>query len=360
MLFFIPAFLVVCKMFGLLSFSWPITLLMGGCGAAFSLFFMIHVSRSLTDKNEKDATVLLDDIFWAYQIMFFVVIGYFATTKYLAIGIYMVMPVVISMLPVGKRRDLFIFGGLGAAVLVLLSIHHDYTLTEFLFQAEILMFAEIAQYLREKLYSQKVVDESKIVETTAMAETDSMTKLLNRRGLERRIAATWPMCARQNTSVAIIMMDIDYFKKYNDAFGHPKGDECLKKVSTEIAHCVRRQTDYAARVGGEEFLVFLYGAGPQDALNWAKTLKDRIEGLLIPHATNNFLPFVTVSMGIATKNVERGDAFWELQNEADKQLYGAKEYGRACICMKDQCYAKVQSQSQLNKTIIKEKGFRVL
>lgn len=172
------------------------------------------------------------------------------------------------------------------------------------------------------------------------AETDPMTQLLNRRGLDRRIESLWPHCIRQKTEIAILMIDIDNFKKYNDTFGHAAGDECIRKVTSCIRRNVKRRTDYAARVGGEEFLVFLTGIEPKLAVKWALDLKKSIDNLKIPHAETNFNPYVSVSMGVACATVAEDTTFEKLREEADKSLYEAKYNGRACLYYRHKAFGK--------------------
>lgn len=182
-----------------------------------------------------------------------------------------------------------------------------------------------------------------------LAETDPMTKLLNRRGLQRSICSIWPYCTRHKLPVAVIMLDIDNFKKYNDAFGHLQGDECIKMVAGEIRKATRRKTDLAARVGGEEFLMFLTGVHEEDAIRWARNLQNHIEALEIPHAKQNFLPIVTVSMGISCGSPYLNEEFSVLRNEADEELYKAKESGRACIVFQGKIFGKKKHSEYTRK-----------
>ena len=191
------------------------------------------------------------------------------------------------------------------------------------------------------------------------AETDPMTKLLNRRGLERRISTIWPMCVRQGVNVAVIMMDIDNFKKYNDTFGHGQGDLCIQEVARKLMEHTQRKTDYAARIGGEEFLVFLPDVSKDEAIKWARKCKDSIESLGIKQANENFLPYVSVSMGICHLNLKGQGEFWEMQNEADRCLYLSKENGRASIFIEDHCCGQTRTAFDKRQYNL-EKGFRSL
>ena len=190
-----------------------------------------------------------------------------------------------------------------------------------------------------------------------LAETDSMTRLLNRRGLERRISTIWPMCERQGMNVAVIMLDIDNFKKYNDTFGHGKGDVCIQAVAQKLIENTPRKSDYAVRVGGEEFLVFLSGISCDDAIKWARKCKESIESMQIKQASDNFLPFVTVSMGVCHVSLKERKEFWELQNEADRCLYLSKENGRASIYIRDTCCGQTSAHKS-RRQYDAEKGFR--
>lgn len=222
----------------------------------------------------------------------------------------------------------------------------------------IVAFGNVAARQSYLSYVRLLTDSSRLTDVTRQAETDQMTKLLNRRGLERRISSVWPICNRQGTEVAVIMMDIDNFKKYNDSFGHGAGDTCIQKVSTVLMKQAKRTSDIAARVGGEEFLILLTGIRQEDAVQWAMECKKTIEDMQIPHARNNFLPYVSVSMGICHCNLKRDRReFWELRSEADRSLYQAKEAGRACIFMKDQMYARTMAEFGSQERM-KERAFR--
>lgn len=208
-------------------------------------------------------------------------------------------------------------------------------------------------------YMRKYEDRCRMSNIQNQAETDSMTRLLNRRGLERRIATVWPMCVRQGVSVSVIMLDIDNFKKYNDTFGHGKGDLCIQAVSRKLMEHTQRKTDYAARVGGEEFLVFLPGISKDDTVKWARKCKESIESLGIKQANDNFLPYVSVSIGICHINLKEQVEFWELQNEADRCLYLSKANGRASIFMEDKCFGQTKGAYDKRQYNL-EKGFRSL
>lgn len=189
------------------------------------------------------------------------------------------------------------------------------------------------------------------------ADTDPMTKLLNRRGLERNLFTIVPHCVRNEVPVAVVLLDIDNFKQYNDNFGHSSGDECIKKVTKEIHDATRRKTDLAARIGGEEFLVFLTGVTEETAMNWALRLQESIERLSIQHAPNNFTDRVTVSIGIQCGRIKRGEEnIQRLQDTADRELYNAKDNGKACVSISGSCYrSKKMEEEYGRKWLVRKK-----
>lgn len=176
------------------------------------------------------------------------------------------------------------------------------------------------------------------------SETDPMTRLLNRRGLEHKLKDIWGLCARKSAGIAVLMLDIDNFKIYNDTFGHPMGDECLKQVAALIRRNVRRRTDYAARIGGEEFLVLLTYIDPEEAISRALELRNSVAEAMIPHSPKNFKPYVSMSMGLACGIVDENVTFDQMKEEADKALYDAKENGRDVLYYHHKPYGRDTSE----------------
>ena len=182
------------------------------------------------------------------------------------------------------------------------------------------------------------------------AETDPMTKLLNRRGLERSLVTTIAHCVRDEKPIAVLMIDIDNFKRYNDTFGHSEGDECIRKVAGEIHRATRRKTDLSARIGGEEFLVFLTGISEEAAICWALHLQESIEKLGIRQSPDNFTKEVTVSIGIQCGQLQWGEeSIAHMREQADKELYNAKSEGRACVSVNGTCYRSKKMEEEFGR-----------
>jgi diguanylate cyclase (GGDEF)-like protein len=128
------------------------------------------------------------------------------------------------------------------------------------------------------------------------------------------------------------MIDIDFFKRYNDNYGHWVGDVCLKKVAESLAESVNRPGDLVARYGGEEFVIILPGTDTAGALTIAEQFRQHIENLQIPHGFSDSSSYVTVSIGLACVTPTEEIQSAELLEQADKMLYQAKEKGRNRVC----------------------------
>lgn len=177
---------------------------------------------------------------------------------------------------------------------------------------------------------------------TITSEKDPLTGLMNRRGLDKNAAVLWPYCSRTSTMVGIIELDIDFFKKYNDRFGHPAGDRCLKLIAKSIKQSARRSSDITARTGGEEFLIFVQGMSEKEIVEFAMKIRGSINDLKIPHAYAGVSNYVTVSMGVACCVPNAANSFDELYEEADKALYTAKENGRNCVVSGNKIYGRMK------------------
>lgn len=174
------------------------------------------------------------------------------------------------------------------------------------------------------------------------ADMDPLTGLANRRGLDRKAAVLWPYCARTQTNVGLIEIDIDFFKKYNDRFGHPAGDKCLKEVAHAIKNTAKRSVDITARTGGEEFIIFVQNITEAELVEFAMKVRKNVADLKIAHAYAGVSEYVTVSMGIAYGVPGEDYAFDDMYEEADRALYKAKNSGRNCIVCGNRVYGRMR------------------
>ena len=161
-----------------------------------------------------------------------------------------------------------------------------------------------------------------------LAAQDSLTRIANRRRFDEQFHLEWRRALREFRPVAIIMCDIDYFKSYNDCYGHVKGDDALRNVAQAIDAALKRPMDLAARYGGEEFAVLLPNTDIQGATRLAGELQQAVGALRIEHAGSLAAETITLSFGVAA-GIPRGAMQpKELIEAADRALYQAKQLGR--------------------------------
>ncbi|MBL8112911.1 MAG: diguanylate cyclase [Acidobacteria bacterium] len=157
---------------------------------------------------------------------------------------------------------------------------------------------------------------------------DALTGLANRRRFDEALEDEWRRAFRFDTSIALVMADVDHFKSFNDALGHPEGDRCLAAIAGVFLGSARRAGDLAARYGGEEFVVLLPGTDRDAALALAERFRRDVEALGRPHPASPAAPFVTISLGVAALRPSEGMLPEALVAEADAALYRAKNAGR--------------------------------
>ena len=165
-----------------------------------------------------------------------------------------------------------------------------------------------------------------------LASHDGLTGLANRRKFDDFFDRAWRQCVRTSGSLALIMGDIDYFKGYNDSYGHAQGDICLHSVAQALLQSARRPTDLVARYGGEEFAVMLPDTCLEGALAVARSIQNNVAALKLPHKASQCSGYVTISLGIAVVRPTLNASSLHLIQEADKRLYAAKSQGRNQIC----------------------------
>lgn len=166
---------------------------------------------------------------------------------------------------------------------------------------------------------------------------DPLTSLMNRRAFDEHLLRIWQHAMRNNRPLSILMIDVDYFKNYNDAHGHQAGDSALRTVGQTLREYARRPLDLAARYGGEEFAIILYDLAPPYPHHLAEQIRAAVENLRITHESHPHSSFVTVSIGVATVLPSVGRTPEGALQLADEALYLAKEAGR-------------------NRTVVRERG----
>lgn len=168
-------------------------------------------------------------------------------------------------------------------------------------------------------------------ELEALSYKDGLTGIANRRKFDLRLETEWASARRSNQPLSLIVLDLDFFKQYNDHYGHVQGDKCLISVAQKLNLAAIRPKDIAARFGGEEFILLLPETDEVGALEVAERCKNLIENMRIPHEKSEVNPFLTVSMGVGTINVPAEMTSENFIQTVDHLLYSAKQKGRNLI-----------------------------
>jgi len=161
-----------------------------------------------------------------------------------------------------------------------------------------------------------------------MSALDGLTQIYNRHYFDETYAKEWSRAMRETEPLSLIMIDVDFFKRYNDSYGHQAGDECLKLIASTLKEHLQRPTDFVARYGGEEFIVVLSGTHAPGALKVAERLRQHIHALCLPHENSDTDEYVTISLGAACTIPMVKHQPGELLLAADQALYAAKHAGR--------------------------------
>ena len=164
------------------------------------------------------------------------------------------------------------------------------------------------------------------------AYIDGLTGVYNRRHFDERLASEWSRAQRTCTPLSVVMMDVDFFKRYNDRRGHQAGDDCLRRIAAAIKGVIRRPGDIVARYGGEEFVCLLPETDLPGALNFAERLGDNVREQRIEHPDSPVAPVVSLSLGVSSASEVARTSAEALVRTADEQLYLAKAHGRNQVC----------------------------
>ncbi|MCL2030613.1 MAG: GGDEF domain-containing protein [Oscillospiraceae bacterium] len=187
--------------------------------------------------------------------------------------------------------------------------------------AALLVFMLLGRrYFRRADYEFRVMDD--------LSHVDALTGIYNRRYMESGLRRMMEFLSRSNAPISVLMIDIDFFKPYNDTYGHQQGDVCLKAVAQALELALTRENDFVARYGGEEFAVVLPNTGEEGARVIAEKLLDNVRALKIPHEKSLAAPYVTVSVGVTSGSVVYTHCGKDYVQQADRALYASKQGGR--------------------------------
>lgn len=158
-----------------------------------------------------------------------------------------------------------------------------------------------------------------------LSQTDSLTGVFNRFMFDKTVKAEWNRCKRQFIPLSLIMIDIDFFKAFNDNYGHQLGDDCIRQVAGVLLAHTKRSSDIVSRYGGEEFAIILPYMEKENALTLAEQIREMVEELAIPHEDSSISEYVTISLGVNTVIPSNGSSIEEFIRTTDKALYKAKK-----------------------------------
>lgn len=215
-------------------------------------------------------------------------------------GVFVPLVLVLPFLG-GSARELVGLVLIVAVATLLLSARH--------------MRAVLVRILRKQIFSEHASSE------------DRLTGLGNRRRFDESLETAWQQAGRLGVPISLIILDVDHFKKFNDRYGHPAGDECLRQVANMLARCIKRGGDSVSRYGGEEFAVVLFHTPMTNARNIAEQMCRAVRELEILHDQSSY-GVVTISLGGATMVPKPGSSERDIIDQADAALYRAKETGR--------------------------------
>lgn len=167
----------------------------------------------------------------------------------------------------------------------------------------------------------------------SIAMLDGLTGIANRRKFDEALASLWHQCRRDQEPLSLIMLDVDYFKRYNDHYGHQAGDDCLRALADAFRRALLRPQDLLARIGGEEFACLLPWTDATGAMTTAERIKDAVHQLALDHQASPVGKIVTVSMGLVTQIPGFANGSSRLMELADQALYRQKANGRDGICI---------------------------
>jgi diguanylate cyclase (GGDEF)-like protein len=187
------------------------------------------------------------------------------------------------------------------------------------------LFGASVVYMHEKTSRMRFLEACLLRE---MVARDGLTGIQNRRMFDQHIERVWQQAVREKERIAVLLVDIDCFKDYNDRYGHQAGDECLRAVAVSLSQCARRPLDFVARYGGEEFAAVLYEASREYVAEVLTRIQRSIAELNIPHEASRVASRLTVSIGAAFILPTSSRTHEGLIQLADEALYSAKEQGR--------------------------------
>lgn len=247
---------------------------------------------------------------------------------------YYILMYLLTGFYIGSLTDIVCFIGFDAIITIIMvtSIPNVYLDTN-LYIGITIVVALISTIIMISRFYHYIIEKKAQFAIRTLGGVDRLTNLLNRRGFDEKLAQIWRQWSDVRRTIIAIMIDIDYFKNYNDTFGHIAGDQCLKDVCECIYDIASRKTDLIVRYGGEEIVIVLSNQQEDECKEIALNIQERVNALQIKAGENATYPNITVSMGIASMLSNPNNTIYDLIEKADEQLYYSKNNGRNIITM---------------------------
>lgn len=291
----------------------------------FSSYYMIKCQKL-------QAAIYLHYGFWLFYFIAGLLLTHFDLSNESALPAYCAFLTILSFLPILSSLEYTVTMLCQLFLLLISCLQSNLPMNQVLmFLVLNVIYFILSRYLAKIQYRYFSVTQ-KLTTTMRNAEEDPLTGLYNRRGLDKRMKVILPYCIRNRSMIALLILDIDNFKRYNDSYGHPAGDACIQSISRVLQKCARRSTDIIARIGGEEFLVFVHGTNEMDPILLAEKIRSSVEACQIRHSpTLGSNAVITVSVGVASTIPADLNSFEHLYSDADKALYYSKKNGRNMV-----------------------------
>lgn len=306
-----------------------------GVGSAAFGLFGLHMLRKKSKRSD----------LWLFQMIYLIanssVLTYISYLCYKTTGSFMVYGLVIILHSCGllfHKSEYLLCMGVEAVMPVAIYSESGLSAQQILLVTGFHILGMVVAYERYREYTTAETYRRKYVEEVKAAEKDPLTGINNRRGMMRKVVSVWPALEQNHRAVAVMVVDVDHFKKYNDRFGHPMGDNCLCRVAETLQRTVQGYPALVSRIGGEEFLVFVHGVGDKQVFALAEQIRRNVEELGMPHSEAAKYRNVTISVGVAADYCNSEISFGGLYRRADKELYRAKNLGRNRISCRSGVY----------------------
>lgn len=301
-----------------------------------TFLILLYMNQELSHSRVSQKTEHISSwLFWGLCTVSLMICSYIEARDTGTFLQYMIYVLLLSLLPVFRpifSLPCFLVSFVAQLVIMLST---DAPFVSMLFVFGVTLFCILASYVK---YSDYMANHIVLERLEQMAEYDELTHLLNRRGMQKRAEILLGYTTRIGEALTVAILDIDYFKNYNDTYGHEQGDRCLQLVAGCLSENFSRKTDVVCRYGGEEFLIIFVGENTARSAENLLRLQKSIAEMGLKSGKPDFNKFVTVSIGAVTVQPKfDGSLHLHLKN-ADENLYRAKNEGRNRICINGEMY----------------------